>query len=33
MAGAGLVPPSGAEVHIMGISHAEFGLWGFGVNM
>ena len=21
-------PPTGAEVHIMGISHAEFGLWG-----
>lgn len=21
-------PPSGAEVHVMGISHAEFGAWG-----
>ena len=21
-------PPTGAEVHIMGISHAEFGPWG-----
>ena len=21
-------PPTGADVHIMGISHAEFGPWG-----
>ena len=24
----GFGPPSGAEVHVMGISHAEFGPWG-----
>ena len=21
-------PPSGAEIHVMGLSHAEFGPWG-----